>query len=441
MKKYRIVPFITIGLIFILTMVACGATEPTPTSVLPGDMPGVADTPGGEVSGDTPEVSVPTETLRPTVEHVTMPAEPPGAWLSEITDRDTSPVAAEKRALGGENYSVNLFERPFNATMMDKYFPDLDITRARLFEDSQWVYVTIRLVGVGDGGVMGGSYGVEVDLDVDGRGDLLVFADAPQAAWSTDSVRLWVDDNNDVGGANPVISDSPGGAGDGYETLIFDDGYGDDPDLAWSRVSPEDPASVQIAFKLSLLNNDSKFTWGAWADRSILNPEWFDYDDHFTPAEAGSPLVESADYPLKALYELDNTCRWSVGFIPTGTEPGICPVPATPTPVMPGSIEGTVYHNGLSSSLALTGTSMRLAGKTVRARSGDCASPGAVVTTAITNRAGYYKMTVSAGTYCLDVYPETGIDYDEKTPPQTVTVSPGQSIININFGFRQEPPH
>ena len=38
-----------------------------------------------------------------------------------------------------------------------------------------------------------------------------------------------------------------------------------------------------------------------------------------------------AQYPLKQLAELDNTCRWSVGFTPDGTEPGLCHI-AQPEP-------------------------------------------------------------------------------------------------------------
>jgi hypothetical protein len=57
-------------------------------------------------------------------------------------------------------------------------------------------------------------------------------------------------------------------------------------------------------------------------------------------------LIENPHYyPIKALAEVDNTCRWAVGFTPTGSEPGICPVPATPTPIVPGTISGVIFHN------------------------------------------------------------------------------------------------
>jgi hypothetical protein len=31
-------------------------------------------------------------------------------------------------------------------------------------------------------------------------------------------------------------------------------------------------------------------------------------------------------YPIKAVHEIDNSCRMAVGFQPTGLEPGLCEV-------------------------------------------------------------------------------------------------------------------
>ena len=72
--------------------------------------------------------------------------------------------------------------------------------------------------------------------------------------------------------------------------------------------------------------------WGAWAQMGGLHPELFDYNDHFTLAQAGDPFPGNANYPIKALAELDNTCRWAVGFTPNGSEPGLCQHAPTPTP-------------------------------------------------------------------------------------------------------------
>jgi hypothetical protein len=116
---------------------------------------------------------------------------------------------------------------------------------------------------------------------------------------------------------------------------VFDAGVGTDPDLAWSMVSATQPNVVWVAFKSDLINNSSKWMWGAWAQNGGLHPESFDYNDHLSLTDAGNPMPGNADYPLKALAEVDNTCRWAVGFTPTGSEPGLCALPATPAPFLP----------------------------------------------------------------------------------------------------------
>ncbi|MBI4732812.1 MAG: hypothetical protein HY781_11950 [Chloroflexi bacterium] len=350
--------------------------------------------------------------------------------MSEINDKDSSLFAAEKRTNGGENYNQNLFERPFNANTMDTYYPDLDILHTFLGMDNQWVYVTIRLVGTGTGGTLTGNYGVEIDRDVDGRGDVLVFASQVGTDWSTEGVRIWMDDNGDVGGNYPANSDAPW-IGDGYENMIFESGFGPDPDAAWARVDPDNSSSVQIAFKQSVIESDVYFTWGAWADLGVFNPSWFDYSDHFTAEEAGSPLVENVDYyPIKALFEMDNTCRWAVGFTPNGSEPGICTVPATPTPIRPGTISGTVYYNGTNGGLSYIPGSTPTPGIPVTLRSGGCGSPGGILATTNTNGSGNYSFTVDAGTYCVSADTPSS----HQTGPQTVTVSNGGSA-NVSFFY------
>jgi hypothetical protein len=62
---------------------------------------------------------------------------------------------------------------------------------------------------------------------------------------------------------------------------------------------------------------------GAWAGANI-DPSMFDYNDHMTHAQAGDPSQGYGVYPIKALAEIDNTCRLAIGFVPTGNEPGLC---------------------------------------------------------------------------------------------------------------------
>jgi hypothetical protein len=397
------------------------------------------NTPASPVASQPTATGVPaTEapTTVPTVTHLITAGEPPSGFESQITDSDTSPVAAQRRAAGGENFNNNQYERPFDQSM-DTYFPDLDIKNAGLKRDATWVYVTITLTGPAPQGGLPADYGVEVDTNLDGRGDFLVMASAPGAAWSTDGVRVWKDGDHNVGGFHPVQADQPPQTGNGYETLLFDQGQGSDPDLAWARINPGNPNSVQIAFKRSLINDSGKFLWGAWAvDPQMFHPDWFDYNDHFTQAEAGSPLTELTQYyPLKAFYAADDTCRWAVGFKPTGSEPGVCPVPPTPTPVLPGRIIGLVYYDFNVNGTYDNPPDSGIKNATIRVRSGTCGSPGGVVATAHTVGDGTYSVNVPAGTYCVDVNPDPStISWNAKSPAVKVTV-PNGGTATANFWY------
>jgi hypothetical protein len=183
-------------------------------------------------------------------------------------------------------------------------------------------------------------YGVEFDLDIDGRGDWIVFGPAPtEDGWTTDGVQACRDEDEDVGGLTPMRSDPPAENLTGYEDCVFDSGRGISPDEAWIRIDPDNPERIQIAVMHSLLGFDERFVWSVWADANGTDPGFFDYHDQITAEEAGSADITSDNYPLKELGLFDNTCRWSYGFTPTGSEIGICTVPATPVPEPSGCIK------------------------------------------------------------------------------------------------------
>jgi hypothetical protein len=389
----------------------------------------------GGISGSTPAsteqvvvIENPTATVQ--IVHSLMPSEPGANRESTMTDADTSSHASEKRSAAGENFSSGFFERPFNAQTMDVYYPELDILQAWLNHDSTWVYVMIRVAGSDSNGTLGGSYGAEFDLDLDGRGDILVFVKSPASSWSVEGVEVWQDKNNDVGHIVPKITDPPQG-GDGYETRLFNAGQGNDADLAWARIDPANPQVVQIALKYySALGNDAEYMWGAWT-QDVFHPEWFDYNDHFTIDEAGSPLTtQSQYYPLKALAAVDNTCRWVVGFSPTGSEPGICSLAATPTPQptntplpLPGTVTGVVYYDMNGNGSRQTGE-YGLPNATVGLYSGSCS--GSLVASGTTNSSGSVSFSgITPGTYCLRV---------TSAPPGGYTATSGTGPITFTLG-------
>jgi len=307
------------GVLLLIALIACMSSSITPGS-------------NSSATG-VPPASGPVFTSTP---KRNMPGELPADQSGHVGDQDSSTTAKEKRAPGGDRFTFGRFERPFNANTMDVYYPYEDIQDTFIYQDNAWLYSVIKLKGGDASQKLPARYGVEIDSDLDGRGDWLITADAPSSSgWSTEGVRVFFDANNDVGGKITVNADDQS-AGDGYETTLFDQGQGNDPDLAWARVSPQDPNTVEIAVKRSLLGGDDSFMAGMWAgNANSVNPARFDLNDHMTHAQAGTSLVELKNfYPIKDLAELDNSCRMPVGFQPTGNEPGSCPV-APPGPCPP----------------------------------------------------------------------------------------------------------
>lgn len=237
-------------------------------------------------------------------------------------DVDSSGTGAEHRAPYGDSYNINLFERPFTLSDMT-YLPQLDILTFQLSKDATWYYVSIDLAGGDMNDPTGINYGVELDTNHDGFGDYLIWAKPPYTTtWATETVRVLQDTNHDTGGLSAEKSDAPF-TGDGYDKIIFDGGQGADPDLAWVRLNPQVTAAVQFAFKRSLAGD--AFMWGVWADSGLKDPSKFNYNDRFTEEQAGSPEKSEKYYPIKAIYQVDNTCWPAVGFKATGDEPHLCP--------------------------------------------------------------------------------------------------------------------
>ena len=285
-------------------------------------------------------VSGATTVSAPEVTHQMIPGEPPAEGVYKSGDQDSSPMADKKQAPGGDRFTFGRFERPFNADTMDTYFPDLDIQDALLVEDPTWIYAAMTLKSADANGNLHGRYGFEIDSNNDGGGEWLVEVAQPASTeWSTAGVQVRFDANDDVGGAPTVNADDPSSNGNGYETVLFDSDQGDDPDLAWSRVVLADPVTVQFAVKRSLLAGDDTYMALMWAGTDDFDAVIFDMNDHYTHEQAGAALPDfEYFYPIKALSELDNACRITVGFQPTGSEPGLCPV-ADKQPGEPGCIQ------------------------------------------------------------------------------------------------------
>jgi len=247
-------------------------------------------------------------------EDVMKPAEP-GEAEQTLEDSDASIRAYEKRVLSGENFTTNLFERPFTSGEM-LYLPDLNILTASIANDEIFFYFTLQLDGLNANNQLSGTYSIEFDRDKDGRGDLLVSASSPREEWSMQDVSILKDMDLDVGGEKPMLAEVFQG-GNGYEGAVENKG------LAYARLTPDQEASLQIAVSHSLVEVQ-EFLWGAWADAGLRKPVLFDYHDAFTKREAGMAIRDDEDYPLKAVAELDNTCRKAYNFSASAGIPGLC---------------------------------------------------------------------------------------------------------------------
>ncbi|MBK8421881.1 hypothetical protein [Candidatus Villigracilis saccharophilus] len=264
----------------------------------------------------------PTATNLPVVDHAVRPGEttpPPGKLIADV---ESSSTAAEERAPYGDSYKINRFERPFQKDMV--YIPDMDILNFNLSQDEDWYYVSIELLGDNPNNSLGINYGVEIDLNLDGFGDYIIWAHPPYTVeWDVSIVQVFQDSNVDSGGSSVTQSENVF-SGDGYDSLVFDGGagLGSDPDLAWARMVEGQKALVQFAFKRSLIG--SFFTLGVVSDAGLKDVSKFDYNDRFDEAEAGSPIRSKEFYPLGALYAVDNTCWEAYGFEIVGNEPKAC---------------------------------------------------------------------------------------------------------------------
>ena len=285
-------------------------------------------------STENQSISTPTPTIRPTGEPTPTPTLKPASghkmFPGGIKDRvDTylvdynSSDYADEHITYGDQYKANILERPFTAGDMI-YQGTIDIIRVNLKIGPEWTYAIIYLaVDLPESGTM--TYGLVIDLNENGRGDFLIQTGVPATIdWTVKDVKVYQDLDRDVGGERPMKNDEPVEGLNGYELLIFDSGEGEDPDLVWVRRNPDNPTSLQIAYKTDMIGLTG-YLWSAWADDGLQAVDYRDYNDRFTEEAAGSPYPGSPIYPIKSLYLFDNTCRSYFGFTPTGNEPGLCP--------------------------------------------------------------------------------------------------------------------
>lgn len=269
-----------------------------------------------------------TPTATPFPGHLTIPGSPISKINQTVYDQINERTASQKQAFGGDDFRNGKYERPFDPDM--NYLPYADLVTIILDrEDPLWIYVQFQVVGpILDNMETELFFMIEMDTDLDNHGDILVISGYPETTeWSTEPVVVLSDPDRNVGGVIAVKPDEFLSEGRGYFNEIFNNGVGIDPDLAWSRLSHDDRFQVELAFKNSLIGGEKgDFIWLPWTDAGMYDWSLFEHNDHFTYEQAGYPLKEDPqNYPIKALWGVDNTCRIPSGFTPTGYMPGLCP--------------------------------------------------------------------------------------------------------------------
>lgn len=257
--------------------------------------------------------------------HTIIPSAP-AQNLGNASDNDETTSFEARDVNFGDDFPRNRYERPFTTEMAD-YLPEIDIMKFSIGDDDNFFYVTLTLGGlVNPGQAPSGHYALEVDGDIDGRGEFIVIVNPPFGSdWSVDGVQIFADENIDVGGDSPIRSDT-NYAGDGYEKLVFDSGRGANPDLAWARFVDGELPAIEIAFSKTIFPETPRFMWSVWASQTGFNPAVFNLHDTTTADAAGSPDKQNSLYPIKGIAGIDNSCRVPVGFTANGSEPLGCPV-------------------------------------------------------------------------------------------------------------------
>src|SRR5262245_36804739 len=85
---------------------------------------------------DTATSAPPTEIP---IQHQIVPVSLPDSRSGHAGDYDSSSTAPLKKSNGGDRFTFEQFERPFNANTMDVYFPNLDIVDTFVFQDNTWI--------------------------------------------------------------------------------------------------------------------------------------------------------------------------------------------------------------------------------------------------------------------------------------------------------------
>jgi|GEM_PF-1382238 len=172
--------------------------------------------------------------------------------------------------LGADRYTKDQYERPMSGgSGASAYYPGLDIVTTQIGADATYFYFRINMYPTNptpntitpEAGLPY-MYTWEINFDGadvggDARADVWVRSEDPRGklgtTFGTSGVVLYLDDNDDVGGSLPLVPQGPDGAGNGYETVLFDQGTNNagvgGNTAVQARIVPGSPRSLELAVR------------------------------------------------------------------------------------------------------------------------------------------------------------------------------------------------
>jgi uncharacterized repeat protein (TIGR01451 family)/MYXO-CTERM domain-containing protein len=223
---------------------------------------------------------------------------------------------------GADSYRTDLYERPAGQGSLAKtYAPAIDIVSGQAGITANWLYYKVNLFGAQPGQAVGSSgslpfhYGIEVNFDDDIMGDVIIDIDNPSGNvgtnWGTTGITVKSDQNETMGGPNPLLPDGPGQAGGGYEHKGFDQGQNSAPG------QPGGSTAVQARIN------------GTSVEIAIYRPFLAALTNDTVSAAAFRPYADSGQVSTSELYTHDDQNRVGIGspypWLTKAGAPATCP--------------------------------------------------------------------------------------------------------------------
>ena len=385
------------------------------------------------------------------------------AWQQTIADCVTGDHFVEEQYNnepdpGCDDWSQDLYERPFNNSDHNHYYADQDLVQIKTTDDDDWWYFWIELYGTYDD-ELDEMYGIEADIDGDGCTDWFWTSDSPTQnlrekvgydRWNWEGVIAYYDSDttanpdDNVGGATCFVPDA-GWSGDGFETMVDDQNqsgsdYYQDGLWAMSPSGVDDKVLILAVAKDMVAERNGNVVpetiwYRGWAESGLQDNANYHHHDKYTNSEAGDAYQSWPNYPTQNVYEDDTTAGINLHQYPCS---GDCN----------GEIGDLVWYDENGNGLR-EGNESGIEGVTILLRDASDLSVLAITTT---NSAGWYLFPgLEAGSYIVDVdqnvlinptsNPILGksLSLTTNNEPMTVELGPGERYLDADFGYDDLP--